>query len=87
VVRIPDGSRADLHLESPEIANPGNIPGIYQSYDHLSYMTGIYRVYTWHMKKKVYTRYIPGIFQSYAFSRKRNILRIYQVYSFRVSNF
>ena len=30
---------------------------------------------------KVYTRYIPGIFQSYTFSRKRNIPRIYQVYT------
>ena len=80
------------HLESPEIEDPqaqaglGSptvtydiVPGIYRSYDHLVHTTGIYRVYTWYMKK----RNIPGIssqvllassifqVQSYTFFKKK----------------
>jgi hypothetical protein len=64
-VRLPDDDvyRYVLHLESPYLEISWYIPGISQGYDHLCRKTGIYQVYTCHMKtifiSQVYTWYIP----------------------------
>ena len=73
-----------VHLESPYLEFSWYIPGISQVYLSLWYIPGIYLVYTCHMKHKIYTRYITGIYQFYDFQVNLHIPGIYLVHTFWV---
>ena len=49
-----------------KVLYPSDIPGIFQVYDHLCHMNGIYLVYTRYIPGIRQSRYIPGIYQVYS---------------------